>query len=585
MLVSVFIFTVTADQPTPIIFQTLTSTIKGNLHSRQDGSKVLALHSIPFAQPPVGPLRFKPARILDSLPAQLDASLLPATCMQTPHSLEVTPSTLRIDAEHRTSEDCLYMSLYIPIAQNSSLNELPSRRMPVIVWLAGEGFDFADARQFNGVRLAAQSGAIIVSVQYRVGVFGFLRSSGISSGNQGIWDQLTALEFLNAQIPNFGGDVNRITLAGHFTGAMSISILLTSPALSSRSLFSRAILMSGIATGNWVFEKDPLAKSSTLFNDLGCKSNQTQSIADCVRSIPADQLLEKSGFGWKPTYDGRLVLGEPTQLIKSGLFAANVNDILIGSTQNDGSLCYQIQRELGKAHHLNSRKLKTEHFLNLVKDTASMFYENEEEEERLVSLVKQQISSHVIEDYTSEYINLCTQLLFHNPQQKFQEVVGSRASVLSFKLNKVVSTSTNQLASMPQAGFSDDVLLAFGQLVAVDTAMGNLFARMLGSFAASGQLAAENLTSQNMFNLRKVNQLAKPQKSIEDIEKSTQQLSLGCPKLISNSSFVARVEDLYLQLFQAASLRKYSLHNCPPPSNKHVFFNTFNSSPMLIQVA
>ena len=484
------------------------STYLGELLPINSQRQVLTLHSLPYAKPPVGLNRFRLPQPLDQKPEMIDARALPPACMQMPHSLSATSSLLRLDAEHRVSEDCLYLSVYVPIrledahSNNSSrltTEQLLSRNrrlLPTLVWFAGEGFDFADARQFDGSALAAASDAIVVSVQYRVGVFGFLRADGLTDGNQGLWDQVQALQFLQTHLQHFGGDAHAVTVMGRFTGAMSLSILLTSPYLASRRLFDRAILTSGVAAGDWVFDRHPTHRLNALLEGLQCSINgsNTTAISECVQNASAEQLLAVGGFGWKPVYDGRLVVGQPIALLEAGLFAVNVSDVLIGSNEHDGSLCYQIQKAMNTvaALQLENGDLTRDAYLQLVQQSLAMFFENEEQSFRLLQLIAAQPTT-VDNDHTERYIRFCSQLLMSTHQERFAQMLQSRTSLISYRLLSQPSHSSTPNA-LRGAGFGDDVLLAFGQWQqGRDSQMAEHFRRFIGAFIHHGSAGVQHM--------------------------------------------------------------------------------------------
>ena len=208
-----------------------------------------------------------------------------------------------------------------------------------MVWFAGEGFDFADARQFDGTYLASLGQVIVVIVQYRVGVFGFLHDESLASGNMGLWDQIEALKWVKRNIHAFGGNSKSITVFGRFSGSMSISYLLASPFLrfgQDLPLFNRAILMSGIAVGEWALETKQYKKASKLIHSLGCDRHNASK---CLLKSNSDLILSKAGYGWRPSLDFLLIEDEPLKVLAKGRLAKGVNQIMIGSTESDGSLC------------------------------------------------------------------------------------------------------------------------------------------------------------------------------------------------------------------------------------------------------
>jgi len=236
---------------------------------------------VPFAAPPVGDLRWRPPRPVRPWPGVREAKTFAPACMQSGVSMpgETPPAT---------SEDCLYLNVWTPANAGAQL--------PVLVWIYGGGFANGSASMalYWGDRLAKRGG-VVVTVAYRVGAFGFLahpeltrESPERTSGNYGLRDQIAALEWVKRNIGAFGGDPSRVTIAGQSAGAMSVSILMASPA--ARGLFHRAIGQSG-----GFFEPVQLAPSYLLANaehdgEAYAGSLGATSIA-ALRNLPAADLM------------------------------------------------------------------------------------------------------------------------------------------------------------------------------------------------------------------------------------------------------------------------------------------------------
>ena len=198
------------------------------------GGEVESFKGIPYAAPPVGPLRWRAPQPATPWKGVRDASHFGDDCMQRPYV---------IPTGQKTSEDCLTLSVWTP-------GHTPGAHRPVMVFLYGGGFiGGSDAYPlYDGAKLAA-NGAVVVGPNYRVGIFGFLAHPALSaeaphksSGNYGLLDQIAALEWVRDNISAFGGDPGRVTVFGESAGAVSIAVLLTSPL--AKGLFSQAILHS-----------------------------------------------------------------------------------------------------------------------------------------------------------------------------------------------------------------------------------------------------------------------------------------------------------------------------------------------------
>lgn len=261
---------------------------------------------IPYAAPPVGPLRWRPPQPAASWEGVRDATALGTACPQT---IPV------VDAVVGDDEDCLTLNVVTP--------DPPPRRAPVLVWLHGGGFIARDslfARVTLGERLAAEEGVIVVSLHYRLGQLGFLAHPALSaedaahpaSGNYGIADQAAALAWVRRNVAAFGGDPGNVTLFGQSAGGWSTCVHLASPA--SRDLFARAIVQSGVCTLRLPTLDAAEAQGERLAAAVGC--GDVPDVARCLRALPPSVVLRglpadptifllAGDFGlWRPVVDG-----------------------------------------------------------------------------------------------------------------------------------------------------------------------------------------------------------------------------------------------------------------------------------------
>lgn len=197
----------------------------------EDG--VVAFLGLPFAEPPVGELRFRPPIPIDSWNGSIDATAFGPAC---PQPIE-EGQTLYLDQ----SEDCLTLNVWTPSVDHGS--------RPVMVWIHGGGwiYEGTEDRLYDGGRLAARGDVVVVSMEYRLGAFGFTHIEGVEgSGSAGILDQKLALEWVREHIPLFGGDPDNVTIFGESAGGMSVSALMGMP--SAQGLFDKAIIQSNVAS-------------------------------------------------------------------------------------------------------------------------------------------------------------------------------------------------------------------------------------------------------------------------------------------------------------------------------------------------
>ena len=203
----------------------------------QDQSEYYAFHAIPFASPPVGELRFKPPKeISDKWDGTYNAS------DQAKGDLKQCAQKAFIEGfgEDVENEDCLYLWVYTPSMANATYS------LPVFVWIHGGAFEIGSGRfsDYGPDRLIKGNDIVVVSINYRLGLFGFL-SLGTQDipGNMGLLDQVMALKWIQKNIKNFGGDPNKVTIAGESAGSYSVLYHMLSPL--SAGLFHRAIAQSG----------------------------------------------------------------------------------------------------------------------------------------------------------------------------------------------------------------------------------------------------------------------------------------------------------------------------------------------------
>lgn len=256
-------------------------TQSGSVVGVREGG-VTAYKGIPFAAPPVGALRWMPPQPPLAWEGVRKATAFAPACLQTGVSMPgETPPVV--------SEDCLALNIWTPAPR-------AGQRLPVLVWIHGGGYTNGSAAMplYWGDRLARR-GIVVVSVAYRLGVFGFLahpqltaESARHGSGNYGLMDQMAALQWVQKNIAAFGGDPARVTIAGQSAGAMSVSLLLASP--RAKGLFHGAIGQSG-----GVFEPEQLAPSYQLANaerdgEKYAASVGAGSIRE-LRALPASALL------------------------------------------------------------------------------------------------------------------------------------------------------------------------------------------------------------------------------------------------------------------------------------------------------
>ena len=272
---------------------------------------VRVFRGIPYAQPPIGALRWRAPAPAKRWSGVRKADQFGARCMQQPVFGDMSFRSKGM------SEDCLYLNVWTPA-------RAAGERLPVLVYIYGGGFVAGDGSEprYDGESTARQ-GIVMVTVNYRLGVFGFLAHPGLShespyrgSGNYGLLDQVAALRWVHDNIAAFGGDPARVTIGGESAGSVSVSALMASPL--SRQLVAGAIGESGSILG--ALPAVPLrvgeATGSRFAAQVGARS-----LAE-LRALPAEQLLTAAGkfgvFGFDRTVDGYLFPKSPAAIYAAG---------------------------------------------------------------------------------------------------------------------------------------------------------------------------------------------------------------------------------------------------------------------------
>jgi para-nitrobenzyl esterase len=288
-------------------------TSSGRLRSVPEEG-VLVFRGIPYAQPPIGPLRFRPPHKLAPWDGIREASTYGPTAMQGGNPVNET----RL-ADAAMSEDCLYLNVWTPATDNA--------RRPVLVWLHGGAFLFSAGSQplFNGARLAARGEVVVVTLNYRLGLFGFVRGKGLcgdgldSTGNEGLLDQMAALEWVRDEIGGFGGDARNVTVFGQSAGAISAAMLTIMP--RARGLVHKVIQQSG-----GVLVRHTPEAADTVMHRLLAEAGLTPAQASQLRDMPATTLLDlqqrvtprTGGVFYQPVADGELIPADPFAAVAAG---------------------------------------------------------------------------------------------------------------------------------------------------------------------------------------------------------------------------------------------------------------------------
>jgi para-nitrobenzyl esterase len=275
------------------------------------GEELGELHvfkGIPYALPPTGARRWRPPEPKPSWQGVRDAMRFGPICYQPAGD----PSSIYAWKDMPMSEDCLSLNIWAPAHAS---------KMPVFVWIHGGALLTGSSADplYDGAALARQ-GLIVVSINYRLGVLGYLAHPGLSaespqhiSGNYGVLDQIAALTWVKANIAAFGGDPSKVTVAGESAGALSVMYLMASPA--AHGLFARAISQSAYMISSPELREARFASPAAETLGAGLAENLGARDMAQLRSMDAAQLTSaaaKVGYLWMGTVDGRIL---PRQLV------------------------------------------------------------------------------------------------------------------------------------------------------------------------------------------------------------------------------------------------------------------------------
>lgn len=269
--------------------------ISGGLNPAGD---VHSFKGIPFAAPPVGALRWKAPQP----PAPWNGV---RACVQFgPSPMQGKPAPFLMWTEEylipekEISEDCLYLNVW-------TAARTPRERRPVLVYIYGGGFGSGGGNVpiYDGEAIA-KKGVVYLTINYRVGIFGFFshpelsRESGHqASGNYGLMDQIAALKWVKANIAAFGGDPDNVTIAGQSAGSMSVNCLVASPL--AKGLFEKAIGESGA-----VFSRESASLATAEGEGQKVAEKLGTTSLEALRALPADDVLKKGQGTWRPVIDG-----------------------------------------------------------------------------------------------------------------------------------------------------------------------------------------------------------------------------------------------------------------------------------------
>lgn len=292
---------------------------------------------IPFAAPPVNSLRFRPPKPPAAWkPRVYNATFFRNVCQQ--RQLSYFENSIRLvwpgfAWEKDSSEDCLYLNIFAPGKNATNTNKL----YPVIMFIHGGSYVFGTtARHTTPGEVLPRWGVVLVTVQYRLGPFGFLTTGDSAArGNWGMLDQVQALKWIQENIKAFGGNPNNVTLLGVSSGGASVGLHLLSPL--SKGLFHQAIAESGVEFSPFAFHlvEEAVVKTKTAAKKLGCDTENNQDMIECLRKKDAQRIVLNYEWPSGPVIDNYFIYDTPENLRRSGKFYRV--PLICGFNSNEGA--------------------------------------------------------------------------------------------------------------------------------------------------------------------------------------------------------------------------------------------------------
>ncbi len=319
---------------TGVFAQNTVTTSDGQVEGYSDND-ILIFKGIPFAQPPIGELRWKAPQPVIPWEGIKECIVFAASPIQNTPEPFMCWTEEFIAKPEPLSEDCLYLNVWTP-------NVKPEVKLPVFVWIYGGGLSSGSANCdiYDGTEMA-QQGVVFVSLNYRVGVLGFMAHPELStesghsaSGNYGFMDQLQALKWVKENISSFGGDPDNVTIAGQSAGSFSVNALIASPL--AKGYFQKAIAQSGGLLGGRFLQELPTAEAQgQKFMELANAKTLKE-----LRELPPETLQalsnqpESGRFGG--VLDDYFIPKDLMAYFKAG--RQNEVKVLTGWVAGDGSL-------------------------------------------------------------------------------------------------------------------------------------------------------------------------------------------------------------------------------------------------------
>ena len=339
---------------------TVVDTSYGKLRGQRN-TDLSVFKGIPFAEPPMGNLRWQAPQKPQPWPGIKDALEYGPCAIQSTIPGDI--GELIGIATHTTSEDCLYLNIWTPGTD--------AEKRPVMVWIHGGGNTVGAGSQprVNGEHLSRAGNVVTVTINYRLGALGFMHAPALgATGNEGLLDQVAALRWVREEIAVFGGDPNNVTVFGQSAGGFDIAQLMAMPA--AEGCFDKAIPMSGSLTEQ-VQPSEGIKASNALAEKFGGLNNMRSADANLILKYQS----EIPGARWAPTRDGLILQEDAAVVLSEGKFTRGM-PLMIGHTRDESTLFTMFVdrfRNMGRKELIN---LASNHFYENA-DSAIQCYEDD----------------------------------------------------------------------------------------------------------------------------------------------------------------------------------------------------------------
>ncbi|KAM6987714.1 acetylcholinesterase-like [Tautogolabrus adspersus] len=312
------------------------------------GGEVRAFLGIPYGKPPLGKLRFRPPEPVEGWEGLKDSTNFPNSCYQVPDTMfKGFRGSEMWNPNTQLSEDCLYLNVWTPRFNKTQNNNLALA--PVLVWIYGGGFNGGTSSLdiYDGRFFSKSEGVVVVSMNYRLGPWGFLSLPDNKNirGNAGLLDQRLALQWVVDNIAAFGGDPSKVTLFGESAGSAAVGFHLLSP--GSQGLFQRAVMQSGSPNAPWatISQDEAWQRSVKLAASLECPTSNGAQLEACLQKADPGKLTSKTydvltkpallTLPFVPVVDGDFLPDTVEVLLSSGKLRKQ--ELLLGLNKDEGT--------------------------------------------------------------------------------------------------------------------------------------------------------------------------------------------------------------------------------------------------------